>query len=284
MRSLRPRVATLVVLAVACAAVVAAPLRARAQAQQQAQEPPRSQPPASAAAPATVAVASDAKFALEEIAAAFTQATGARVELVFGASGTLARQIVDGAPFELFLSADEGFVDKLADVGVTQGRGVLYAIGHLVLFAPTGSPLTVDPEMKGLGALLAARGVTRFAIANPAHAPYGRAAEAALRTRNLWQPLQPFLVLGENVAQATQFATTGNAVGGLIPYALALAPPLREKGTFARIPASDYPALRQRMVLLKRAGPTADRFYRYLQEPAARAVLTKHGFALPEAP
>lgn len=272
MRAFRPTVAVLSALTVACLCAAAHPLpvgegRVRGTAPQR---------------PATVAAASDLKFALDEVAAAFTQDTGARLNLVFGSSGTLTRQIVDGAPFELFLSADEAFVEKLAAAGVTQGRGQLYAIGRVALFVPTGSPLTADPEMHGLAALLAAKRVTRFAIANPAHAPYGRAAEAALRKRALWQPLQPFLVLGENVAQAAQFATAGDAVGGLIAHSLALAPPLRDKGTFALIPEADHPPLRQRMVLLTRAGPIAERFYRYLQEPAARAILTKYGFALPE--
>jgi molybdate transport system substrate-binding protein len=97
----------------------------------------------------------------------------------------------------------------------------------------------------------------------------------------VWIDLQPRLVLGENVTQAAQFATTGGAVGGLIAYSLALAPNVRRRGSFTLIPETDHAPLRQRMVLLKRAGPTARRFYRYLQEPAARALLERYGFALP---
>ena len=232
--------------------------------------------------PPAIAAASDLKFALEEVAAAFTRQTGARVELVFGSSGNLTRQLLDGAPYELFLSADEAFVDKLADAGVMRDRGVLYGIGRLVIFAPGGSPLTVDAELNGLRDLLARGAVTRFAIANPQHAPYGRAAEAALRATGLWESIQPRLVLGENINQAAQFATSGDAVGGLLAYSLVLAPAMRGKGTYALLPEALHPPLRQRMVLTKRAAGVARRFYAFLQQPAARTILTQYGFALPQ--
>jgi molybdate transport system substrate-binding protein len=124
-------------------------------------------------------------------------------------------------------------------------------------------------------------GVTRFAIANPEVAPYGRAAEAALRKHGLWDGIRPRLVLGDTIAQAAQFATTGNAVGGLVAYSLVLGE-LKERGTHAVIPAADHPPLRQRMVLLKKAGPVVERFYRYVQKQDARAILQKHGFAVPQ--
>lgn len=228
-----------------------------------------------------VAAASDLNVALTEIAQQFARERGQKIELVFGSSGTLARQVRDGAPFELFLSADEFFVEELAAAGLTRDAGTLYAIGRIVLFAPRGSPLVPSEGLDGLARLLASGRVARFAIANPAHAPYGRAAEAALRKRGIWTDLQPRLVLGENVAQAAQFATTGNAVGGIIAHSLALAPNVARRGTFALLPEADHPPLRQRMVLLKRAGPVVERFHRYLQEPVARAVLERHGFTLP---
>jgi molybdate transport system substrate-binding protein len=231
-----------------------------------------------------VAAASDLKFALEEMAQQFTADTGARVELVFGSSGNLARQIIDGAPFGLFLSADDDFVYKLADAGLTRDRGVLYGIGRLALFAPHGSPLKVDERLDGLRALLGRETVHRFAIANPAHAPYGRAAEAVLRARGMWEAIQPSLVVGENITQAAQFATTGNAIGGMLAQSLVLAPPLRDQGTFVVLPETDHPPLRQRMVLLKRADTTTARFYEYVQGPAARAILRRYGFVVPGAP
>lgn len=234
--------------------------------------------------PPVVAAASDLKFALEAVARQFTAESGTRVDLVFGSSGILTRQLMEGAPFELFLSADKAFVEKLAAAGLTRDRGVLYAVGRIVIFAPHGSPLTVDERLDGLRALLARGGVTRFAIANPAHAPYGRAAEAALRAKGLWESLQPALVLGENIAQAAQFATTGNAVGGMLAYSLVLGPPLNERGAYALVPESLHPPLRQRMVLLKQASETTERFYRYLQEPRGREILRRYGFAVPDNP
>ena len=141
----------------------------------------------------------------------------------------------------------------------------------------------VDPQLDGLARLLDTGGVTRFAIANPEVAPYGEAAEAVLRKRGVWDVIRPRLVLGDTIAQAAQFATTGNAVGGLIAYSLALAPGFGERGTYAVIPESDHQPLRQRMVLLKRGGPTASQFYLYLQGDAARAIFRKHGYGLPPA-
>ena len=233
--------------------------------------------------PPVVAAASDLKFALEDVAKAFTKETGAQVTLVFGSSGNLTRQLTDGAPFELFMSADEGFVFKLADAGLTRDRGALYAIGRLVLFAPHGSPLKVDAELDGLRALVKSGGLKRFAIANPAHAPYGRAAEALLRAKGLWDAVQPSLVLGDTVSQAAQFAATGNVAGGIIAQSLVIAPPLRDAGTFVLLPDRDHPPLCQRMVLMKRAGPTAAKFYDYIQSPAAREIMQRYGFVVPAA-
>jgi molybdate transport system substrate-binding protein len=238
--------------------------------------------PARAQSPPRIAAASDLSFALAEAAGVFAAETGERVTLVFGSSGTLTRQILDGAPFELFLSADEAFVAQLQAAGLTRDGGVLYAIGRLALFAPTGSPLVPSEGLAGLRRLLDANGVARFAIANPAFAPYGRAAEAALRAHGLWDALRQHLVLGDNVSQAAQFATTGNAVGGLIAHSLAVAPAMAARGSFSLVPESAHPPLRQRMVLLQRAGPVAERFYRYLQQPGARVILERYGFAVPQ--
>ncbi|MGH9257244.1 MAG: molybdate ABC transporter substrate-binding protein [Vicinamibacterales bacterium] len=232
--------------------------------------------------PPTIAAAANLNFALTEIAAQFAYDRGLRVELVFGASGTLTRQIQDGAPFELFLAADEEFPNQLTAAGLTRDAGVVYAVGRLVIFAPKGSPLTVDERLEGLARLAKAGGVTRFAIANPEVAPYGKAAEAVLRKRGVWDTIRPHLVLGDTIAQAAQFATTGNAVGGLIAYSLVLAPGFADRGTHAVIPDADYPPLRQRMVLLKRASPTTTQFYSYLQGEAARTIFRKHGYAVPQ--
>lgn len=229
-----------------------------------------------------VAAASDLQFALTEVADQFLAESGDRVDVVFGSSGTLTRQIQDGAPFSLFFSADETFVERLVQGGHTQGDGTLYAVGRIVLFAPPGSPLVPSEGLDGLARLVETNQVTRFAIANPEHAPYGRAAEQALRSRGLWDTLKPSLVLGENVSQAAQFAAGGDTVGGIIAYSLVLAPAMRDAGTHAVIPAEAHAPLRQRMVLLKHAGPIAERFFTYVQSAPARATLARYGFVVPE--
>ena len=229
-----------------------------------------------------VAAAANLNFALDEIAGQFAKERRSRVELVFGASGTLTRQIQDGAPFELFLSADEDFPNKLSAAGLTRDAGVVYASGRLALFAPNGSPLTVDERLNGLARLVKQGKVTRFAIANPSLAPYGKAAEAVLRKRGIWDAIRPQLVMGETVAQAAQFATTGNAVGGLLAYSVVLGPGFAARGRYAVVAEADHPPLRQRMVLLKRAGAVASQFYAYMQTDAARAILRRHGYGVPQ--
>jgi molybdate transport system substrate-binding protein len=242
---------------------------------------PLGSPRAQEATAPTIAAASDLKFTLEEVAVRFKADTGLEVRLAFGSSGNFARQIEQGAPFEMFLSADEGFVFRLANAGLTADRGTLYAEGRVVLFTPLGSPLRADARLADLRAALADGRIKRFAIANPEHAPYGRAAEEALRHRGLWEAVRPSLVLGENVSQAAQFASSGSAEGGIIAYSLALAPELSKLGSYALIPAEWHRPLNQRMVLLKGAGDTARRFYEYVQGRSAREVLIRYGFVLP---
>ncbi|WP_322895814.1 MULTISPECIES: molybdate ABC transporter substrate-binding protein [unclassified Yoonia] len=229
-----------------------------------------------------IAAASDLQFAVTEIAAAFTAETGMDLRLSFGSTGNFARQIRAGAPFEIFMAADEHFIADLHAEGLTKDSGDLYGMGRIVVMVPHGSALIPDEGLDNLAALLAAGGITRFAIANPDHAPYGMRAREALITRGIWDDLQPFMVLGENVSQAAQFALSGNAEGGMIAYALALAPEVAARGRFALIPAEWHDPLRQRMVLLHNAGPVAEAFYEYLQTPAARAIMTRYGFDLPE--
>jgi molybdate transport system substrate-binding protein len=236
------------------------------------------------AKPPTLAAAADLKFAVEEIAGHFEAETGRPIRLVFGSSGNLFAQIQQGAPFELFMSADEDFVFKLADADLTEDRGELYAIGRIVLKVPAGSPLKADGTLEDLRAALADGRLTRFAIANPEHAPYGRRAEEALRHAGLWEAIQPKLVFGENVAQAAQFATSSSAQGGIIAYSLALAPAVAALGEHALIPQEWHAPLRQRMVLLKGASDTSRNFYAYMQEPAARAIMRRYGFVLPGEP
>ncbi len=229
----------------------------------------------------SIAAASDLQFPLEEIATQFERDTGEEVRLTFGSSGNFARQIEQGAPFEILLSADEALIYQLADKKLTRDRGTLYAIGRIVLFVPDGSPVRPSGDLEGLRAALAGKQIQHFAIANPEHAPYGRAAEQALRHAKLWEPIQPYLVLGENVSQAAQFAVTGNSQGGIIAYSLALAPSITGLGKYSLIPEGWHRPLRQRMALLPKATSTAERFYAYMQARTARDIMQRYGFVLP---
>jgi molybdate transport system substrate-binding protein len=228
-----------------------------------------------------IAAASDLQFALQEVATEFTKQTGRAVKLSFGSSGNYRRQIAEGAPFELFLSADEAYVSALAKEGKTVDDGMLYALGRIVFFVPKASSVKADIELKDLAAALQDGRLKKFAIANPEHAPYGRAAQQALAHAGLWTQIQPKLVLGENVSQAAQFATSGSTQGGIFAYAQASSPTIAAQGEFVLIPAEWHAPLRQRMVLMKSAGDTAHAFYRHLQSPPAREIFKRYGFRLP---
>ncbi len=233
------------------------------------------------ATPPLIAGASDLQFAITEIAQRFRRDTGQDVRLSLGSSGNITRQIEQGSPVELFLSADEAFIFRLADGGHTRDRGELYGIGRIVLFTPPGSPIATAGGMAAIGAALAAGSITRFAIANPEHAPYGRAAQEALRASGLWEGISPRLVLGENVSQAAQFALAGGSQGGIVAYSLVLAPALQGRGAYTLLPETLHQPLRQRMVLTRRAGPVATAFYASMQQPAAREIMRRYGFTLP---
>lgn len=228
-----------------------------------------------------IAAAADLNVVLPEIADLFVKATGRRLQFTYGSSGNFTQQIEQGAPFEMFLSADEAYVARLANAGRTVDGGALYAVGRIGLFVPKGSPLKPDGTLADLAAALADGRLKRFAIANPEHAPYGRAAREALQHAGLWDGIEGKLVLGENVAQATQFAASGSAEGGIIPLSLARSPAIAALGSFVPLPEDWHAPLRQRMVVLKGAGETTRAFYAFMQSPAARAVLSRHGFALP---
>lgn len=230
----------------------------------------------------TVAAASDLKFAIEEVAARFEKDTGNRLRLVFGSSGNFKTQILQDAPFHLFMSADENFVYQLADAGKTVDRGRAYAIGRIGIMVPPGSPLKADGEFNDLAAALKDGRLQKFAIANPEHAPYGARAKEALQHAGLWNAIQGKLVLGENISQAAQFATSGSAQGGVIAYSLALAPAMKGLGSFALIPESWHQPLKQRMVLIKGAPPAARAFYDYLSTPGAQKVMVRYGFVTPK--
>lgn len=226
----------------------------------------------------TVAAAADLKFAMDEIIAAFRRANpGDQVDAVYGSSGKFRTQIEQGAPYDLFFSADIAYPRALAAAGFAATETRPYALGRLVLWSPV-----LDAGGMKL-ADLAAPGVTRIAIANPKHAPYGKRAEEALRTAGVWDKVAGKLVLGENIAQTAQFVQTGNAQVGLIALSLALNPELAGKGRYALIPDNLHQPLEQGFIVTRRAerNGLARRFADYMGKPEARAVMVRYGFALP---
>lgn len=239
------------------------------------------------AKPVRLAAASDLKFALTLVLERFKTETGHKVEVTFGSSGSFTQQIQQGLPVDLFMSADEDFVYKLADAGLTRmaasaagqspDRGALYAVGRIALYVPGNSTIELDAGLNGLKAQWSQ--VRKFAIANPEHAPYGRAAREALQKLGLWEQVLPKLVMGENISQATQFVSTGAAQAGITALSLALAPEVARSGRHLALPASLHAPLRQRMVLLKSATPAAVALYDYLQGAAAREILRRYGFS-----
>jgi molybdate transport system substrate-binding protein len=233
-----------------------------------------------ATASPAIAAASDLQFALTEIAEKFELKTQHQLRLSFGSSGNFQRQILQGAPFELFLSADEAYVKALFDAGVTRDEGLLYAYGRIVLILPNSADIRADIELTDLGRALEDGRLKRFAIANPEHAPYGRAARQALQRAGRWKDIKPHLVLGENAAQAARFATSGSTQGGIIPHSLARVQAVNQGTKVLLLPASLHDPLRQRMVLMRHAGPIAEAFYLYIQSPEVRKILTHHGFEL----
>jgi molybdate transport system substrate-binding protein len=230
----------------------------------------------------TVAAAADLSFALKDLAGRFTQASGTEVRLSFGASGNLFSQIQNGAPFDVFFSADADYPKNLADGGLVDAKSLrTYAIGHLVLWVPKSSPL--DPQALKMD-LLAKPEVKRIAIANPQHAPYGRAAMAALEHFGLKGKSASKLVKGENISQAAQFAQSGNAQAGLIALSLALSPTMRDSGRYWELPADAYPELKQvaAIVSSSKHKAAAQAFLDYVTSPEARGILQQYGFGTPQ--
>lgn len=235
--------------------------------------------------PVRVAAASDLRFALDDIAADFARESGYTLRISYGSTGNFAHQIRSGAPFHLFLAADERYIDTLVRDGLTRDAGTRYAIGRLALVIPRRvtheNMAAVTPSLSDLHAQLTANPRLRFAIANPAHAPYGERAQDVLKHQGLWDELQPQLVLGENVSQAAQFALSGNTLGGIVAWSLALAPPIAARAHSMLIPDSWHSPLYQRMVLLRGATSGASALYNYLQATPAKAILLRYGFSLP---
>ena len=228
----------------------------------------------------TVAAAADLQFAFQDVAARFEKSTGHGVKLTFGSSGNFFSQIQNGAPFDVFCSADVDYPRKLEAADLTEpGTLYWYATGKIVVWALRGSKLDLS---RGVRALLDPS-VAKIAIANPQHAPYGRAAVAALQHEGIYDQVSPKFVIGENISQTASFVASGSADVGIIALSLALAPSMTEKGKYAEIPAEEYPAIEQAAVVLKASShkEAARQFLDYLKTPAILELMKKYGFSLP---
>lgn len=226
----------------------------------------------------TVAAAADLKFAMDEIVAAFEPAhPGDHIEVVYGSSGKFHTQIQQGAPYDLFFSADIELPRQLAAAGLAASEVEPYAIGRLVLWSAT-----LDASRMTLESLLDPA-ISRVAIANPRHAPYGRRAEEALRAAGLWESVEPKLVFGENIAQTAQFVESGNAQVGILALSLAIAPQLAARGGYFLVPEALHTPLEQGFIVTRRSAgnPLARRFADFVGGPSGRASMARYGFALP---
>jgi len=226
----------------------------------------------------TIAAAADLKFAMDEVVGTFKKTSPAdEVDVIYGSSGKFSTQLQQGAPYDMFFSADITFPRELAKAGLAASDVKPYAVGRIVLWSAS-----MDASKMTLASLTDPR-ITRIAIANPKHAPYGKRAEEALRASGLWEKVEPKLVYGENIAQTAQYAQTGNAQVGIVALALAVNPELASKGTYWLIPDKLHAPLEQAFIITKRAGrnAAARRFADYMSSKPARAVMTRYGFVLP---
>ena len=228
-----------------------------------------------------IAAAADLTFAFKDVAARFKNQTGNSLKLTYGSSGNFFAQIQNGAPFDLFFSADVSYPQKLEAAGLTEPGTIYdYATGKLVIWVPNASKLDLS---RGLSVLLDP-GIRKIAVANPQHAPYGAAAVAALHHAGIYDQVKDKFVLGENISQTAQFVQSGNADVGLLALSLALAPAMKTSGHYVEVPASDYPPLIQAGVILKssRNKELANQFLKFLKEPGTVALMEQYGFAVPK--
>ncbi|MCM3902108.1 MAG: molybdate ABC transporter substrate-binding protein [Pyrinomonadaceae bacterium] len=228
----------------------------------------------------TIAAASDLNFAFKEIIAEYEKTTGNHVKLTLGSSGNFFAQIQNGAPFDLYFSADIAYPRKLEEAGLTvPGSLYQYAVGQIVLWAAKGSHLDIS---KGLEVLREPT-IKKVAIANPKHAPYGRAAVAAMEYFKVYDQVKDKLVLGENISQAAQFVESGAADVGIIALSLALAPPMQAAGSYWEIPADVHPPIEQGAVMLMggKNQESAKAFLSFIQGAEGQTVMKRYGFAVP---
>jgi molybdate transport system substrate-binding protein len=236
-----------------------------------------------AAQEVAIAAAADLQFAMQDIGAQFQKQTGKNIKVTYGSSGNFYQQLQNGAPFDMFFSANVDYARKLDAAGLVEpGSLYPYATGKIVLWVPKDSKIDVS---KGLGSLLNPA-VQKIAIANPEHAPYGQAAVAALKKEALYDKLSSKLVLGENISQAATFVASGAADAGIVALSLAVSPNMKDKGRYVEIPADEYPPIEQACVILKSAKDkeTARKFLEFIKTPAVREIFHNYGFSTPTVP
>lgn len=231
----------------------------------------------------TIAAAADLHFAFKELLAQYEKTSGSHVKVSFGSSGNFYAQIQHGAPFDLYFSADSTYPKKLEEGGLAlPGSLYRYAIGRIVIWTRHGSHLDVTRGIE----VLRQPAAKKIAIANPKHAPYGRAAIAAMEHFTVYNDVKERLVLGENISQTAQFVESGAADIGMIALSLALAPAMQAKGTYWEIPAQSHPPLEQAAVILtsSKRQEQATQFLEFMKSAQGQAIMTRYGFAVPESP
>jgi molybdate transport system substrate-binding protein len=240
----------------------------------------------------TIAAAADLQFAMQDIADRFQKETGKTVKLIYGSSGTFYQQLQNGAPFDIFFSANLDYAKKLEAAGLTEpGSYYQYAKGKIVIWVPKDSKLEVSSGLQVLlnpvllNPVLLNPAVKRIAIANPQHAPYGQAAVAAMQKEQIYEKVRDKLVLGENISQAASFVVSGSADVGIVALSLALSPNMKDKGRYAEIPADEYPPIEQACVILKSSKDkeAAKEFLAFFKKPAMGDVLKSYGFDVPDS-
>ena len=237
-------------------------------------------PVAAHAGEIVVAAAADLTFAFKDVGERFQRETGNSIKLSYGSSGNFLSQIENGAPYDMFFSADVAYPKKLEADGLAEpGTLYEYATGKLVIWVPAKSKLDISQGLK----VLLDPSISKIAIANPKHAPYGAAAVAALQHEGIYDRIKSKLVMGENISQTAQFVQSGNADAGLLALSLALAPAMKDTGRYIEVPLADYPPIIQAAVILKSARnkEIAKRFLKFLKEAGTVALMRRYGFLLP---
>jgi molybdate transport system substrate-binding protein len=225
----------------------------------------------------TVAAAADLQFAMQDVGARFQKETGKTVKLIYGSSGNFFQQIQNGAPFDMFFSANLEYPKKLEASGLTEpGSFYQYARGKIVIWVPTESKLDLNSGLK----ILLDPSVKKIAVANPQHAPYGQAAVAAMQNENIYEKVKDKFVLGENISQTASFVVSGSADVGIVALALALSPNMKDKGRYAEIPSDEYPPIEQACVILaaSKNKEAARQFLSFVKTSAIANVLRSYGF------